>query len=144
VFHEEAVIDGDIATIWATLADLPAYADWNPWLVQAKGELKPGGTVWALVTMQGGAQMWAEHTVLVVEPNARLCWRDAGWNSLFVYGQRCRTLRAREDGKVFFQQDLLLDGPLAHFASLTTGPSLRAGMAAETAALKQRIEAARP
>ncbi len=140
VFREEAVIAAPAERVWDTLVDLPRYAEWNPWLVHAEGDLSPGGVVWAEVIL-GKRRMRAEHLVLTVRRGERLCWRDAGWNAAFVYGQRCRTLVPKPDGTVLFRQELLLDGPLRGLAAAATGSALRAGLAAETAALKARVEA---
>ena len=81
-----------------------------------------------------------QHVVLTVQPQREFCWKDAGWNSWFVYGQRCRWLEPQGDGTVLFTQELLLDGPFAGAASHMMGEALRDGMAAETAALKQYAE----
>jgi uncharacterized protein YndB with AHSA1/START domain len=140
VFEEQAVIAAPVDRIWDILTDLPKYAEWNPWIPSAEGDLEPGGIVWCDV-MLGQKKQRAKHVVLVVEPKTHLCWRDAGWNSAFVYGQRCRTLTPRSDGTVLFQQELLIDGLLSKVASLTYGASLRDGLRTETAALKQRAEA---
>lgn len=142
IFREEAVIAAPADLIWDTLVDLPRYAEWNPWLLHAEGDLSPGGAVWANVVL-GKRRMRAKHLVLTVQRGERLCWRDAGWNAAFVYGQRCRTLHPRPDGTVLFRQELLLDGLLRGVAARATGPALRAGLAAETAALKARVEARR-
>jgi hypothetical protein len=85
--------------------------------------------------------MRAEHTILVVEPERRFCWRDAGWNAHVVYAHRCRTLTAQPGGGVTqLQQEILIDGRLARLAALTMGRALNHGMAVESAALKQRAE----
>ncbi len=139
VLREEAVIAAEPARIWRILVDFPQYSTWNPWVVRAEGDATPGGAVRVDVVL-GRHEMRADHVVLVVEPETRFCWRDAGWNSWFVYGQRCRTLDRQADGTVLFKQELLLDGPFSQVARLATGRALRDGMAAETAALKQRAE----
>jgi len=139
VLHEEAVIKAEPSRIWQILVDLPRYSEWNPWLTRAEGRAEPGAEVDVDVVL-GNRTMKAKHVVLAVEPEKRFCWRDAGWNSWFVYGQRCRTLDRQADGTVLFRQELLLDGPLAGLAKLTQGKDLQAGMAAETAALKARAE----
>src|SRR5687768_16113942 len=107
VFREEAVIAASAERIWDVLADLPRYAEWNPWLTAAESEgpLAVGGVVWANVVL-GRRTMRAKHVVLVLERGARLVWRDAGWNAAFVYGQRSRTLVPRADGTVTLQQEL--------------------------------------
>jgi uncharacterized protein YndB with AHSA1/START domain len=139
VFHAEAVIAADPSRVWDLLVDLDGYASWNPWVVRAQGQAVPGADVTVDVVL-GGHPMKARHTVLTVVPQREFCWKDAGWNSWFVYGQRCRWLQRRPDGTVLFRQELLLDGPLSGAAGATTGRALRDGMAAETAALKQHAE----
>jgi uncharacterized protein YndB with AHSA1/START domain len=141
VIAEATSIAAPADRVWAVLTDLAAYRDWNPWLTAAEGTLAPGAEVQVRVVLNGEARM-ADHVVLAVDPGRKLCWRDAGWTTLFVYGQRCRWIDARSDGSVYFSQELLLDGPFADIAMLQYGASLRAGMAAETAALRQRAEAA--
>ncbi|MCG8420898.1 MAG: SRPBCC domain-containing protein [Proteobacteria bacterium] len=139
VFRQSAVIDADVATIWNLLVDLNGYQDWNPWVVWAEGEAFPGAQVFVDVVM-GKKTMRAEHTVLAVDPEQRFCWKDAGWNAKFVYGQRCRWLTVKDDGRVLFEQELLLDGALAGVSALFYGHALRDGMAAETVALKDYAE----
>jgi uncharacterized protein YndB with AHSA1/START domain len=139
VYRSDTVISASPARVWALLADLPGYAQWNPWVVRAEGDMRRGGTVKVDVKL-GALTMAAEHTVLVVDPEHRFCWRDAGWNAWFVYGQRCRTLTVQPDGTVRLSQELLLDGALSGAAAAVLGKPMSDGMAAESAALKERAE----
>jgi len=139
VYESDAVIRGTVDQVWDTLVDLPHYGDWNPWVVSASGTLAPGGAVTVQV-MLNGRQQKADHKVLTVNPKSDFCWRDAGWNSWFVYGQRCRWLTPHADGTVGYHVELLLDGPIDWLADWTNGQALRDGMSAETAALKQHVE----
>jgi hypothetical protein len=139
VLREEAVIAASAGRIWNMMTDFESYPTWNPWLRAASGRLEPGGVVWADV-MLDKKRMRAKHLVLTVEPGHRLCWRDAGWNAAFVYAHRCRTLTPLPGGSVRFEQEILLDGTLARLAARWFGPALQKGLAAETAALKQRAE----
>src|SRR3954470_8387045 len=91
VYESDAIIHGTVDQVWDTLVDLPHYGDWNPWVVSAAGTLAPGGAVTVQVILNGRQQK-AEHKVLTVNPKSDFCWRDAGWSSLLVYGQRCRWL----------------------------------------------------
>jgi uncharacterized protein YndB with AHSA1/START domain len=143
VLAEATPIAAPAARVWAVLTDLPAYGEWNPWLTAATGTLAPGAEVQVRVVLNGEARM-ADHVVPAVEPEKKLCWRDAGWTTLFVYGQRCRWIDTRTDGTAYFSQELLLDGPFADIAMQQYGASLRAGMAAETAALRRRAESSPP
>lgn len=139
VFHEETLIDASSATIWEVMTDLASYSEWNPWVIKAEGEMAKGGIVWVDVKL-GLFTMHAKHVVLVVEPESRLCWRDAGWNANFVYGQRCRTLSVQPDGKVLYSVDLLVDGILSGTSKLFQGKDLATGLAAETKAIRERAE----
>jgi polyketide cyclase/dehydrase/lipid transport protein len=140
-YRGEAEIQAPASVVWELLSDLPGYASWNPWIIEAHGDLVPGGTVYVQAA-NGGQPIQAEHYVLVVDEESTLCWRDAGWNSWFVQAQRCRWIEEQPDGSVHFHQELFLDGILAGIADLAMGAGLRAGVAAETAALKQHAEAA--
>ncbi len=138
-YREQAVIAADQARIWNLLVDLPGYSSWNPWIVRAEGDATPGSLVKVDVVI-GQHVMAAQHTVLVVEPQTTFCWKDSGWNALFVHGQRCRTLQRRADGTVLFTNELVLSGILSPAADLTIGKAMRDGIKAETAALKRAAE----
>jgi uncharacterized protein YndB with AHSA1/START domain len=139
VFRAQAVIQARAEQVWHALVDLPGYPAWNPWLVRAEGEVRVGGVVWAQVRL-GAKQLRAKHRVLVAERPVRLCWRDAGLSTIFVYGQRLRVLTEEADGRVRLEQELLLEGPLQGLVVRMYGESLRAGLEAETQALKRFVE----
>jgi uncharacterized protein YndB with AHSA1/START domain len=141
MFRSEAIIAAPTSRVWAVLTDLSGYRTWNPWLNDAAGELRPGGEVRVHVRLNGALRP-ADHVVLAVDRERRLCWRDAGWTTLFVYGQRCRWLEVLPDGRVHFRQELQLEGAMAPLARAMYGGSLQAGMDAETEALRQSSEAA--
>ncbi|TWP50498.1 SRPBCC domain-containing protein [Lentzea tibetensis] len=142
VYRVETSIAAEPARIWQLLVDLPGYESWNPWVVQAQGRAEPGAEVRVKVVL-GKHTMAAQHVVLKVDAEKRFCWKDAGWNAWFVYGQRCRTLTAQGDGTVLVKNELLLDGLLSGAAGLAMGQAMRNGMAAENAALKQHAEVVR-
>lgn len=139
-YEQEAIIHAPIDVVWNLLVDLPHYKDWNPWVTRADGQAVPGAHVSVDVVM-GPITQKAEHVVLTVKPMKEFCWRDSGWNSWFVYGQRCRWIEELPDGTVHFKQQLLLDGSLDVVAKVFDGPCLEQGTAAETKALKETAEA---
>ena len=124
VYRQQAVIAADQGRVWQLLVDLPGYASWNPWVVRAEGSSTPGSR--SRSTSSSGPMCWPPSTpVLVVEPQTRFCWRDAGWNAIFVYGQRCRTLQRQPDGTILVRNELLLDGIFSPAADLTVGKAMR-------------------
>jgi polyketide cyclase/dehydrase/lipid transport protein len=140
LYREETVIDADLSTVWALIADFPGYERWNPFVVHADAEADAGATVPIGVAL-GNHVLEMSYFIQVVEPEQRLCTRDVAWFSLFVYGQRCRMVELLPDGRVHFWQELLVDGPFTGLADLTFAGLMRQGMVAETAALKQQAEA---
>ncbi len=140
VYENEATIQAPVDVVWNLVTDLPGYSSWNPWVIKAEGSFTPGARVKVNVKMGPITQTY-DHAVMTVTPKSFACWRDAGWNSWFVYGQRCRWFEQNPDGSVHYKVQLMIDGPLDKVAAATNGPCLQTGMAAETNALKERAEA---
>ncbi len=42
--HTEIQIEADPAEVWAVLTDFDRYPDWNPFLVDVRGDAEPGAT----------------------------------------------------------------------------------------------------
>ncbi len=139
VYRVDTVVSAPPDRIYALLTDLPGYARWNPWVTRAQGGTSPGDEVQVDVLL-GSTRMAAKHVVLIGVPGRRFCWKDAGWNSWFVYGQRCRTLTTRPDGTVLVSNELLIDGILSGRADHFMGKAMRDGMQAENDALKRAAE----
>jgi uncharacterized protein YndB with AHSA1/START domain len=141
VFRAQALIQAPVQRVWDAIVDLPRYAEWNPWIVQAEGEPRVGGVVWADVRM-GSKTMRSKHIVQVVDPPTRFCWCDAGLSSLLVYAHRFRTLSERGDGRVLLEQEILVDGVLKGLVVRFYGDKLQAGLDVETQALQRLVERA--
>ena len=138
-FYTEIVIDANIDSIWNLLVDLSSYSKWNPWVIEAFGDVVPGGYINVKVIMNDKI-MKASHIMLDVEKNRRLCWKDAGWNSLFVYAQRSRDLEELPNGKVLLTQTITANGILSSFVKYFYGKSLQKGIEDESNAIKLFLE----
>ena len=68
-------IDAPPDAVWAVIADLAAYREWNPFLVSAEGELQPGARL--RITFKSGDRrpVTMRPTVTHVETGRRLCWQ---------------------------------------------------------------------
>jgi hypothetical protein len=139
VYRVDTVVSASPERIYGLLTDFAGYASWNPWVIRAAGGTSPGDEVRVDVIL-GSHTMAAKHVVLNGVPGKRFCWKDAGWNSWFVYGQRCRTLTAQPDGTVLVSNELLIDGLLSGGTDFMMGKAMRDGMQAENAALKRIAE----
>jgi hypothetical protein len=139
-FHTETVINSDIQDVWKMLTDLPQYSSWNPWVVEASGNVVVGGNVNVTVILNGRS-INASHIILDVIPCKRLYWKDSGWNSLFVYADRCRDLEVLSEGKILLRQTLTIVGILSPLIKYIYGESLQQGIENESNAIKEKLEA---
>jgi uncharacterized protein YndB with AHSA1/START domain len=126
--------------VWEVLVDFEAYAQWNPWLTEARGNAEVGASVDARVRL-GADERKAAHRVFEVDAPRRLCWRDHGYTTSFATGSRCRTLEPDGEGGTRLQVELLVGGAFRKMVARKYGADLQAGMDAETAALARRAEA---
>lgn len=139
MFHTEIVIDSDIDSVWQMLIELNNYSKWNPWIIEASGKTLPGSTV-TVTAIMNGKPMRATHTILETVPGKRFYWKDSGWNSLFVYGDRCRDLERLPDGKTLLKQTINIVGILSPLVRQIYGNSLQKGIEDESLAIKNKLE----
>lgn len=60
--------------VWAILADVGAYAEWNPYHVGVSGDLAPGALLTVDIVKPNGHALTIHPRVLEIEPNRRLVW----------------------------------------------------------------------
>jgi hypothetical protein len=68
-------IDAPTSRVWAVLVDLPAYPQWNPFIVEAAGNVAVGETLSLQMALPGRAPVTIEPRLLVVEPERELRWK---------------------------------------------------------------------
>jgi hypothetical protein len=134
-FTHEETIDASAEVVFDLISDLPNYQNWNPFLIIAVGQVEIGGVV-SGKSVLGKFTTSYRHKIFEYIPNKSLCWRDFGFPSLFVCGQRSRYIET-QDGKTHFKCHLKLSGPLSGFINLIFGEGLRNGIMAEAKALKK-------
>ena len=60
--------------VWAVLADLDAYQDWNPFIQSASGQLTKGSTLTLRMVPEHGRAFTMHPRLLAVQPSALLRW----------------------------------------------------------------------
>ena len=70
-----AEIDAPPSRVWAVIVDLPAYREWNPFIVEAAGRVTVGETLSLRMALPGRSPMTIKPRVLVVDPNRELRWK---------------------------------------------------------------------
>ena len=68
-------IDAPPARVWHVLVDLPAYREWNPFIVEASGTVAAGEALSLRMALPGRAPMAIAPRLLVVEPERELRWK---------------------------------------------------------------------
>ncbi len=71
----EIHIDAPPDAVWAVLADLPGWAEWNPFIRAISGDLRPGARLTATMAPQGRRPMTFRPVVASVMPGEHLSWR---------------------------------------------------------------------
>ena len=72
--RNEVEIQASAEEVWRVLTDLPAYAEWNPLLCRAEGNLEVGEKV-ALTAKSPSREMNLSCSVIRVEPNHEFAWK---------------------------------------------------------------------
>ena len=73
----ETRLDATPTEVWNVLIDFARYAEWNPLLLDARGEVKPGARVAMRVTAPDGSgkRYGFKATLVRVEPGVALEWK---------------------------------------------------------------------
>jgi hypothetical protein len=66
--------DGTPEDVWEVLADLPAHAEWNPFITRIEGALRPGAKLEVRLEPEGERAMTFRPTVLGAERGRELRW----------------------------------------------------------------------
>ncbi|MCP4805237.1 MAG: hypothetical protein GY913_02915 [Proteobacteria bacterium] len=135
VIEHTVEIDEPAQVTWDVLTAWDAYAEWNPWVIEA-AEIGPRVDVTVILD---DTTMDARHRVILVDEPDRYCWEDMGAFTIVAKGQRCRTITTTATGSTL-TTELILKGPLKGMADRRYGDAMRSGVRAESDALKGRAE----
>lgn len=70
----EIEFEGTREEAWQVLSDLPAHAEWDPFITRIEGELRPGAKLDVRLEPQGERGITMHPTVLAAEPGRELRW----------------------------------------------------------------------
>jgi hypothetical protein len=134
-------IDAPAGAVWAVLADLTAYPEWNPFIVRADGEVAVGAKLALVMQPVGARRTTVRPTVLEADPGRRLRWRGRlGLAAVFDADHRI-TLDERPGG-VRLTQTELFTGLLVPLLARSLRSHTLPAFEAMNQALKQRVERA--
>jgi hypothetical protein len=129
--------------VWSHLADLEAYAEWNPFIVSATGAAEVGRRLVLRMQPPGGRATTFRPTVTAVAPTEVFEWLGhLGLTGLFD-GRHRFELVPTASGTRLTQRETFT-GVLVRPLRRALDTKTRAGFDAMNAALSQRVLEARP
>ena len=96
----EIEIDASAAKVWAILTDLARYAEWNPFIPEAEGEVKEGERLRVRIAPPGGKAMVFTPTVTLVEPERAFRWLGRLLLPGIFDGEHIYEITPLEEGRV--------------------------------------------
>jgi hypothetical protein len=133
-------IDAPAMDVWAILADLSSYPQWNPLFPEASGEVVKDGRIQLTTRQPGtGRMMTIKPRILVAEPGAELRW--AASVPGLIGGEHSFVLTAQDGGTRLVHSESFT-GLLVAFAAKTLAAA-QESYAEMNEALKRRAEAAK-
>jgi hypothetical protein len=124
--------------VWAVLADLDGYHEWNPFIQAASGQLAEGETLTLRMVPAQGRAMTFRPRVLAVQPGVLLRWIGRLIMPGIFDGTHQFALEGR-DGRTRVTQSETFRGVLIPFTSKTISQT-EADFRSLNQALKQRVE----
>ncbi|GAA2759983.1 SRPBCC domain-containing protein [Actinopolymorpha rutila] len=139
VLRAEVDIDAGPDQVWAVLADLPAYQEWNPFIVRSSGRLQVGRKL-TNVHRFGTRTMVFGPTVLAVEPGRELRWIGRlGVPGIFD-GEHSFVLTQTAPGRTHVVQQETFRGIAVPFTTGWLRGDTLSGFKALNSALRDRVE----
>ena len=139
--HTEIEIDAPAQTVWTVLTDLDQYSEWNPFIVEASGDVEVGKRLVNRLRPPGGRAMTIKPAVTAVETAKTFEWLGhLGFPGVFD-GRHRFDLEATPSGGTKLVQSEQFNGVLVRVMRKMLDNQTRDGFEAMNSALKARAEA---
>lgn len=127
--------------VWATLINFQDYPDWNPFIVQLKGEAVAGTTLEAHLKVGDRAPQVFKPKVLVCRPSEEFRWLGKLFVRGLFDGEHYFQLRALPGGHTEFTHGEQFSGILSGLILKMIGADTVQGFERMNEALRVRVEA---
>lgn len=129
------------AEVWWHLTNFAAYAHWNPFIVDVRGELAQGVRLTLMLHIDGLPPVPVRAKVLVVRPESELRWRAGIPLYGLLEGEHAFVIEPLGPERVRLIQCETFSGLLASGALSIIEKQTRWGLRAMNEALRRRAEA---
>ena len=137
--YTEIEIDASPEAVYAALADLESYPEWNPYHVEVIGKAAVGEPLVVHISKPNGETPTVHPHMLRMEPKSELTW-GGGMHGVF-YGEHVFLLEETPTGGTHLIHKEDFTGIAVHFASLDT---IEEGYNQMNEALKAYLESTNP
>jgi len=137
-FQTEIEIKASPDRVWRIFTDLSKFRDWNPFIIEAEGELKVGNQSHMTLHPPGGRQMEFHPKVLSVVEAKEVSWQ--GHIPGVFTGEHHFALELVGDNRTLFKQSSKFTGLATKFIGGEFVEGGRHGFEAMEQALKRRAE----
>jgi hypothetical protein len=138
--HTEIDIQATPDRVWGTLTDFDAYPDWNPFIVQAAGQLVPDSRLELRLRLPGRRPTTFRPEVLEAAPAQRLRWLGNLLVPGLFDGDHSFTIEPTGPDQVRLTQQEEFRGLLAPLILAFIGKPTKEGFRQMNQALKVRVE----
>jgi hypothetical protein len=136
----EVEIQAPADRVWAILTDFAGFAQWNPFMPQASGTIKPGERLAITIQPVGGRGMTIRPTVLTADPGRELRWLGRLILPGLFDGEHSFTIEPLGSDRVRFVQREVFTGLLVPLLMRFIERGTRSGFEAMNQALKVKAE----
>ena len=135
--QSQVVIHAPAERVWQVLTDLDAYPEWNPFFVNAEGELVVGESLKLTMQPVGKDQQSFSPELLALAPHKKLVWRGRLWIPWLFDGTHTFSIERIDARSVRFIQHEDFAGMFVPFVGFEP---YHQGWELMNAALKRRAE----
>jgi hypothetical protein len=137
----EIAIQAPPAKVWAALVDVSRYAEWNPFIVEAEGDVQLGATLRLRMKPPGGRAATLTPRITILDQETTLEWvGSVGFPALFS-GRHRFELHRTASGTLLVQRETF-SGAVVRVLSRSLDAHTLPGLVSMNEALKVRSERA--
>lgn len=140
--HTEIEIQAPIEKVWQHLTDFDHFPIWNPFIIEAKGEITLGAQLEVLIQPVGGKALTFKPKVIRLDKNRELRWLGNLIIPGLFDGEHIFTIEPITTNRVRFVQREIFSGLLVPLFANDLNTKTKRGFEAMNQALKQMAEQA--
>ena len=132
-------IDAPAERVWQVVSDFASYPEWNPFIVRAAGEQRPGARLAVTIVAPGVRAVTFKPTVLDLQPGRLILWKGRLLLPGLFDGRHALSVEPLGDGRARFATHEEVTGILLPFLGKVMKAS-QEGFERMAAAVKARAE----